>query len=392
MKYIALIIILVMGFSNLLFSQSKKDYVRRGNEFYKESRYDSATANYENAYLKDTSYIKGLYNNALSLYKQSKYDESIAKLNQLIEKEKDTQLLSKAYYNMGNAYFMKAYSTIQNSLSQPNEVNPQVYQSIMMELQNSLEAYKSSLRYNPYDNDTKHNYSFVANLLKQAQNQQNQGQNSGKGNNQQQQENQGNQNNQSDNQQGNQQNKGQDGKGQSQQDENKQSWTDKLSNQGQKQQDKQQQNQGNSNKSDKSLSDKMFNDQQNTQQQGKDNENQNKSWTDKMNEDKREESGNQNSKSTDKKHNQPNEKNSESLLDKLMQAQNTKQEQNKDYSNVRNKLTQEDKLNQQNQLKHKDMDNHDKLRVINLLNNDEKKIQKKLKKKQGILIKGKKDW
>ncbi len=62
-------------------------------------------------------------------------------------------LKSQAHYNLGNTYYKNG------------------------EIENSLEHFKNSLKLNPNDNDARHNYEFVKNVLQQKKQQEQQNKN-----------------------------------------------------------------------------------------------------------------------------------------------------------------------------------------------------------------------
>ncbi|MFZ2863603.1 MAG: tetratricopeptide repeat protein, partial [Ignavibacteriaceae bacterium] len=75
-------------------------------------------------------------------YKQEKYEDAIKSFQSALEVAKDNDRKAKAYHNIGN------------SLLKNNKI------------EQSIEAYKNALKYNPDDSDTKYNLSYALELLK----------------------------------------------------------------------------------------------------------------------------------------------------------------------------------------------------------------------------------
>lgn len=156
--------------------QAERKYIRHGNKEYKKESFDESEVLYRKALEKNDASFAGEFNLADALYKQEKYEEAGRKFNYLTEKEIDKKNLGALYHNLGN------------SLLQANQ------------LEQSIEAYKNSLRNNPSDLETKYNLAYALSLLQQQQQQQQQ-----QGDNQDQQDNQQKDSKPQDDQQNNQQ-------------------------------------------------------------------------------------------------------------------------------------------------------------------------------------------
>lgn len=143
MKYIFLLS--CMLFSVTVSAQSEKKYIREGNKLYEEGKYGDA----ENSYRKATN-IKGnsfaaAYNTANSLYKQGKFTDAAAMYDSLAHWKINSDLKSKLYYNIGNS-----------------KVGAKKYEE-------AIEAYKTSLRINPKDQDAKYNLAYAYKMVKNHQ-------------------------------------------------------------------------------------------------------------------------------------------------------------------------------------------------------------------------------
>ena len=105
---------------------------------------------YRKSLLKNNSSNNIKFNLSDALFKQDRYDESIALLNEVISATSDSILKSESYYNMGN-----------NLLKQ-------------QKIEEAIEAYKNCLRINSADEEARYNLSKSISLLeKQNQNNEN---------------------------------------------------------------------------------------------------------------------------------------------------------------------------------------------------------------------------
>ena len=148
--FLYLLPVLYMISSNGLFGQADKKYIRQGNKEYEEGVFDESEILYRKALEKQSESYTGEFNLGDALYKQEKFEDAIRSFNDLVETESDKDKLSKLYHNLGN------------SLLNSNRA------------EDAVEAYKQSLRNNPYDEETRHNLAFAQQLLQQQQEQQQQ--------------------------------------------------------------------------------------------------------------------------------------------------------------------------------------------------------------------------
>ncbi len=184
-------------------AQNADKTIRKANKLYQDQKYTEAETKYDEALDIDPNSEKSIFNQGNAYYKQERFDEALQNFEMTAEMLDDPNQRAAAYHNLGNAYFQGE------------------------DYQKSIEAYKSSLRLNPKDDDTRYNLVLAQNKLKQQQQEQQQNQDQNQEN--QDQENQDQQNENQDQQNQDQQ---QDGS-----DENQQQ------NQDQQNQDQQQQNQ-----------------------------------------------------------------------------------------------------------------------------------------------------
>ena len=230
-------LLIFMLMSSDAWASKEEIQVKQANELFKKQQWDSAIDGYLNVLegskaAKNTDILQ--YDLGSAFYKKRNYDQSIEHLQKSLS-DKNKNLSSKSYYNLGNALYRKGQS-LENS---------KVDEAIGS-LQKSVENYDHSLRLNPRDKDAQYNQKFVEKELErlkkkkqEQQNQQQQQDQSKQDQSQQKQNNsQGSQNNQNQQQQPSQKDKEQQEQKEKQQEEQA-----KKDQQSQAQQSQSQQNQ-----------------------------------------------------------------------------------------------------------------------------------------------------
>lgn len=201
-KVVIIVLILAWGVSPV-WAQQERKYIREGNELFNKQDFEKAEVEYRKAAAKKENSFEATFNMADALYKQKKFDEALKQFSALAETEKDKKRLGEIYHNIGNTLL---------AMEKTNE---------------SIEAYKESLRNNPTSEATKYNLEFARH---KQQEQQNQNQN----------ENQQNQQNKDQQQNKNQQDQNKD---QNKKDQNKDQQDSNKDKENNKNQNKDQQNQ-----------------------------------------------------------------------------------------------------------------------------------------------------
>jgi Ca-activated chloride channel homolog len=135
MKNTLFILSFLMSFNS--FAQNKKSFLRDGNELYADSSYNEAEMQYRKSLEKDQDYFNASFNLADAVYKQERYEESSALFDALKDNAPTETDLAKVYHNLGNSLVKE------------------------QKLEEAIEAYKSSLRINPKDKDTRHNLAIT---------------------------------------------------------------------------------------------------------------------------------------------------------------------------------------------------------------------------------------
>lgn len=180
--------ILIILSTVIVEAQEENAYIRNGNGLYAEKQYSDAESEYLKALDKNPNSFEAQFNRANALYKQGKMEEAVKKYENLSKQTINKEQLANVYHNLGNAY-----------------LNSQ-------KLDESIKSYKSALRNNPGDVETKYNLIYAQKLKQQQeQNQQCQNPNEDKQNQDKNKEQQKNQ------QQNQEQNQNQDKKDQQQQ-------------------------------------------------------------------------------------------------------------------------------------------------------------------------------
>jgi tetratricopeptide (TPR) repeat protein len=123
--------------------------VRRGNQAYRQERYQGALEAYRQAQLEEPDLAPLHFNIGNVHYRQENWEGALEEF-ELAQASGDSALTARAWYNMGNTLFRQ-----QN-------------------LPEAAEAYKHSLKLDPGDMDAKYNLELVLKMLEQQQQQQQQ--------------------------------------------------------------------------------------------------------------------------------------------------------------------------------------------------------------------------
>ena len=152
-KYIGIVLLLLVAVSASA-QKAERDYIRKGNRFFKDSVYVDAEVNYRKALEVNPKSTVSMFNLGNTLTQQNKPQEAMEQYVGATKIEKDKNDLAQIYHNMGV-----------------------IFQS-QKDYGKAVEAYKQSLRNNPKDYETRYNLALAQKMLKdQQQNQQNQDQN-----------------------------------------------------------------------------------------------------------------------------------------------------------------------------------------------------------------------
>lgn len=131
-------------------AQQVKKYIKDGNDQYAQGNYAEAESYYSGAINKYRNSDQATFNLGTTYYKQEKFEEAAEEFRKVTNRSTSKDTLSKAYHNLGNA-LMKSEK-----------------------YEDGVAAYKSALKNNPTDNDTRYNLAYAQQMLKKEQEQQQQ--------------------------------------------------------------------------------------------------------------------------------------------------------------------------------------------------------------------------
>lgn len=160
-------ILLLLVFSSALMAamaQSARDFIRMGNKAYRDGQYDKAETLYLKSLAKDPTF-EGYYNlgNAYVMQeKDSTAFENYKKADSI--GTNDPMRKARNFHNMGNIWYAQGVGAMRQQGGNASAA-----------LQRAVDFYKSSLRCNPDDNETRYNLAMAQYLLKKNQDQQNGG-------------------------------------------------------------------------------------------------------------------------------------------------------------------------------------------------------------------------
>ena len=151
-RYIGLVLLLLMAVTASA-QKAERDFIRKGNRFFKDSVYVNAEVNYRKALEVNPQSTVSMFNLGNTLAQQNKLQEAMEQYVAATKMEKNKDGLAQIYHNMGV-----------------------IFQS-QKDYAKAVEAYKQSLRNNPKDDETRYNLALAQKMLKdQQQNQQKQDQ------------------------------------------------------------------------------------------------------------------------------------------------------------------------------------------------------------------------
>lgn len=254
---IATLILLMLACALSVSAQQERKFIREGNGLFNGQDFEKAEVEYRKAIDKKALSFEGGFNLGDALYKQKKYEEALQQFSSMAKEEKDKERLGELYHNIGNTLLA------------------------MEKTEESIEAYKESLRNRPGSAETKYNLEYARNKQQQQQDQDKDNQDKQDNKDNQDQKDQQNKDNQDQNKDQNQDQKDQDQKDQNkdqqdkdqqnkdQQDQNKDQNQDNKDNRDQQDQQQQQpqEQQGKISKEDAArLLEALQNDEKNVQE------------------------------------------------------------------------------------------------------------------------------
>lgn len=150
MRLGAINLLFMLYFTGSLYAQADRKFIRHGNREYEKNKFSESEISYRRAIDKNKASGDAVFNAGDALYKQKKYEDAG---KQFIESHKMNEAKDKrseSMYNLGNSLLMAN------------------------KLQESIEAYKNSLKLKPENMEAKYNLAYAQDLLKKQQEQQKQ--------------------------------------------------------------------------------------------------------------------------------------------------------------------------------------------------------------------------
>tara|TARA_X000000368_G_scaffold403112_1_gene377728 strand:- start:305 stop:1036 length:732 start_codon:yes stop_codon:yes gene_type:complete len=144
-----LLFILTFLMSITSIAQNKKSFLRDGNKLYTDSSYNEAEIQYRKSLEKDQDYFNASFNLADAVYKQERFEEASALFDALKDNASTENDLAKVYHNLGNSLVKE------------------------QKIEEAIDAYKSALRVNPKDEDTRHNLALSKQKKQEQEKQEN---------------------------------------------------------------------------------------------------------------------------------------------------------------------------------------------------------------------------
>ena len=145
-----LTIIILMILPGIISAQGDRKLIREGNREYEKSKFSEAEISYRKAFDKNNSSAEAIFNVGDALYKQKKFEDAQKQFVDNHSLVEDKEKKSASLYNLGNSLLMA------------NKV------------EESINAYKGSLKFNPSNMEAKYNLGYAQDLLRKQQQQQQQ--------------------------------------------------------------------------------------------------------------------------------------------------------------------------------------------------------------------------
>jgi Ca-activated chloride channel homolog len=143
-----LIMLFLIFFSGFSLAQADRKFIRQGNREYSKEKFSESEILYRRALDKNKESGDAVFNAGDALYKQKKYEDAGKQFIQSLNTNENKDKKSASSYNLGNSLLMAN------------------------KLQESIEAYKNSLKLKPGNMEAKYNLAYAQDLLKQQQQEQ----------------------------------------------------------------------------------------------------------------------------------------------------------------------------------------------------------------------------
>ncbi len=168
-----IVLFLIVGVLGDTIAQSTHRSLLDGSKAYQAEDYDKAIQHFRSATTNEDDQFNGHYNLGNALYKTKSLSEAIQSYTSASNQSTEKQQQAKASFNLGNAH-LEAFKQQQQQQQQQQPMQAQPPSDQTDHLKKAIEAYKTSLRSDPTDFDTKNNLSVAYKYLQQQQQQQQQ--------------------------------------------------------------------------------------------------------------------------------------------------------------------------------------------------------------------------
>jgi len=145
-QYIAAAFFLLFSLS-MQAQKMERQSVRQGNKLYEQKKFTKAEIAYRQALEVNPNSTFASYNLGNALYKQEKGKEALELYQKSLSREVDPMKKSAILHNSGNVFMQTK------------------------EYEKAVDSYKTSMRLNPNDNETRYNLAMAQALLKKQQQQ-----------------------------------------------------------------------------------------------------------------------------------------------------------------------------------------------------------------------------
>jgi len=149
-KSFSLFSALFLIFTTASYSQADRKLIREGNREYGKEKFSESEISYRKALDKNKESSVAVFNTGDALYRQKKYEDAGKQFMENHNMSEDKEKKSASLYNLANSLLMAN------------------------KLEESIEAYKGSLKLDPDNMETKYNLAYAQDLLKQQEEQQQQ--------------------------------------------------------------------------------------------------------------------------------------------------------------------------------------------------------------------------
>jgi len=129
-------------------AQAERKHIRQGNREYSDNKFSDSETSYRRALDINRNSPDAIFNTGDALYRQDKFEEAGRQFLESSSKSDDQSKKATAFYNMGNSLLMA------------------------QKIEESIEAYKNSLKLDPGNMQAKYNLAYAQDLLQQQQQQQ----------------------------------------------------------------------------------------------------------------------------------------------------------------------------------------------------------------------------